>query len=146
MNAGTVRQVGTPAEIYEHPADPFIAQFVGGATLLRGTLDSSARRFMGDAIDLDLPASFHGMNGGMSTLAIKPEAVRLVGDSERKDFHGVVRASEYLGYTTHILLETKGVKIRVTIPTSEVPAGIAVGDTVGARIDWTRCSVFSERE
>ncbi|MFS8198184.1 ABC transporter ATP-binding protein [Streptomyces sp. CWNU-52B] len=38
MDQGRVRQVGTPAEIYEHPADLFVADFVGTANILPATV------------------------------------------------------------------------------------------------------------
>lgn len=38
MNDGTVEQVGTPAEIYEQPETPFIADFVGTSNLFNGQL------------------------------------------------------------------------------------------------------------
>ncbi|MGW0568194.1 ABC transporter ATP-binding protein [Streptomyces tauricus] len=38
MDRGRVRQVGTPAEIYEHPADLFVADFVGTANILPATV------------------------------------------------------------------------------------------------------------
>jgi sulfate transport system ATP-binding protein len=36
MNHGHVEQLGTPGDIYDHPATPFVASFVGGANVLRG--------------------------------------------------------------------------------------------------------------
>jgi sulfate transport system ATP-binding protein len=40
MNAGKVEQAGTPAEIYDHPATPFVASFVGGANVLSGRVQN----------------------------------------------------------------------------------------------------------
>ncbi len=42
MRAGAVEQIGTPAEIYTHPATPFVAEFMGTTNLLDGTVTSSA--------------------------------------------------------------------------------------------------------
>ena len=39
MNEGRVEQIGTPSEIYDRPATPFVASFVGGANVLRGRVD-----------------------------------------------------------------------------------------------------------
>jgi iron(III) transport system ATP-binding protein len=142
MQSGRIQQVGSPEEIYEHPADSFIAQFVGGATLLKGRLNSATGRLAVGGIEMYLPASLRDRHGGNVTLAVKPEGVRLVGDAEQGDFDGVIRAREYLGYTTRLLLEAGGVEIRVTLPTSEVPEGIDVGDSVRARISWSQTSVF----
>ena len=37
MNQGQIEQVGTPQEIYSHPATPFVAKFVGRSNLIAGT-------------------------------------------------------------------------------------------------------------
>jgi putative spermidine/putrescine transport system ATP-binding protein len=44
FNAGRIEQVGTPSQVYEHPASPFVAGFVGTANLITG---SSAERILG---------------------------------------------------------------------------------------------------
>jgi ABC-type Fe3+/spermidine/putrescine transport system ATPase subunit len=38
MHAGAVEQIGTPTEIYDTPRSAFVADFVGAANLIRGTL------------------------------------------------------------------------------------------------------------
>ena len=40
FNLGKVEQVGSPAEVYEHPATPFVAGFVGTSNLISGELAS----------------------------------------------------------------------------------------------------------
>ena len=44
MNRGRIEQVGTPAEIYESPANTFIARFLGEANLIAGTVEGRRRR------------------------------------------------------------------------------------------------------
>ncbi len=43
MNHGRVSQLGTPQEIYDHPADPFVADFIGSSNFLRGHVRGQAR-------------------------------------------------------------------------------------------------------
>src|SRR6202008_4916723 len=40
MNRGRVEQLGTPEELYERPATPFVADFIGTTNLLRGTVEA----------------------------------------------------------------------------------------------------------
>jgi iron(III) transport system ATP-binding protein len=40
MNAGKIEQVGTPREVYHHPASAFVADFIGGANMFEGTVES----------------------------------------------------------------------------------------------------------
>ncbi|TIN31075.1 MAG: ABC transporter ATP-binding protein, partial [Mesorhizobium sp.] len=41
MNAGSVEQIGTPEEVYERPATAFVADFLGKANMLAGTVSRS---------------------------------------------------------------------------------------------------------
>src|SRR6185369_3185882 len=45
MSEGRVLQIGTPYEIYEAPADAFVAQFIGDTNLLKGTITAREGRF-----------------------------------------------------------------------------------------------------
>ena len=42
MNAGRIEQVGTPAEVYDAPANPFVSSFLGNVNLFRGRLHKGA--------------------------------------------------------------------------------------------------------
>jgi sulfate transport system ATP-binding protein len=53
MNEGRVVQVGTPDEVYEHPATPFVFHFLGNVNLFRGRLEEGRLSFGG--IELDAP-------------------------------------------------------------------------------------------
>lgn len=41
MHGGKIEQIGTPMELYEDPATPFVADFIGQANLIEGTLESA---------------------------------------------------------------------------------------------------------
>jgi len=45
MNEGAVRQVGTQRDLYERPADRFVAGFVGRSTFLAGTIEATEARY-----------------------------------------------------------------------------------------------------
>jgi len=47
MNAGRVEQVGTPAQVFEEPASPFVMRFLGAVNVFRGRVDGG-RAFVGD--------------------------------------------------------------------------------------------------
>jgi sulfate transport system ATP-binding protein len=44
MNAGQIEQVGPPAEVYDHPANPFVYQFLGNVNLFHGRIDAGQAR------------------------------------------------------------------------------------------------------
>ncbi|MFZ5882785.1 MAG: ABC transporter ATP-binding protein [Chloroflexota bacterium] len=94
FNEGKIVQVGTPAEIYEHPATAFVAGFVGTSNLVSGEV---AKRITGREIRFSIrPEKIH-----MGTMDTKIEA-----DSYSAD--GVVRDVIYLGLYTRYLIELNG--------------------------------------
>lgn len=91
FNEGRIEQVGAPSEIYERPASPFVAGFVGTSNLIRGDV---AER----------------ITGSRKTFSIRPEKIHLAfsEDSTDGDMYsvaGVVRDVVYLGLYTRYLVE-----------------------------------------
>jgi iron(III) transport system ATP-binding protein len=81
MDHGVVHQVGTPEEVYEQPADLFVADFVGTVNLLEATAVGRTGDELEVKVDgLDAPVratAVAGATEGPVTLAIRPERVRL---------------------------------------------------------------------
>lgn len=94
FNQGRIEQIGSPSEIYEHPASAFVAGFVGTSNLVRGEV---AKRITGSEV----------------TFSIRPEKIHLgsanelvLADSYVTD--GNVRDVVYLGLYTRYLVELDG--------------------------------------
>ncbi len=131
FNGGRVEQVGTPADIYEHPATTFVAGFVGTSNLLTGP---AARAVIGE--------------DGVFT--VRPEKIRLadpnaqVADDEAS-VRGTVREVVYLGPDTRYIVELElGGQLVVTqqnLETSSMEALTAHGRPV--RLVWKRRHVLS---
>ncbi|MBP7891755.1 MAG: polyamine ABC transporter ATP-binding protein, partial [Arenimonas sp.] len=105
MDAGRIRQVGTPDEIYEQPNSRFTAEFIGSVNLFEGRIGE-------DEIDhvtilspqMDAPIYVgHGITGydGMSvSFAIRPEKVRIEKDEPAQRYNkvrGVIEEIAYFG-------------------------------------------------
>jgi putative spermidine/putrescine transport system ATP-binding protein len=92
FNQGRVEQVGTPAQIYERPATPFVAGFVGTSNLLT---DDAAQQVVGDR----------------ATYSIRPEKIRVLKESALADeprhsrATGTVAEVVYLGDATRFLVD-----------------------------------------
>jgi len=94
FSGGKVEQVGSPAEVYEHPATPFVAGFVGTSNLIEGEM---ARR----------------ITGSPSRFSIRPEKIHIVErnapiDESSFGADGRVRDVIYLGLYTRYLVELDG--------------------------------------
>jgi putative spermidine/putrescine transport system ATP-binding protein len=91
FNAGLIEQLGSPADVYEHPATPFVAGFVGTSNLLSG---SAAEAVLGKA----------------GTWSVRPEKIRVLGpDEETWDgqhaVRGTVREVVYVGMSTRFVVD-----------------------------------------
>ena len=80
MRAGRVEQVASPREIYDRPATPFVASFVGTTNLLDGVIrgrdgDTAEIAFAGTTLRL---RGVPGNAGDKVVLSLRPEALRLL--------------------------------------------------------------------
>ena len=81
LNRGVLQQVGAPLEVYDRPANAFVAQFIGTPpmNLLRGVVADGGASVQVGALSLPLPASARGALGGMAGKAVlvgmRPEHV-----------------------------------------------------------------------
>ena len=77
MHAGKVEQLGTPEELYERPANRFVADFIGSTNLLSGRIESDGRVRLSTG-EL-APVAHDGLAAGTEVeISIRPEAVALV--------------------------------------------------------------------
>jgi multiple sugar transport system ATP-binding protein len=72
MNAGILQQVGTPAEIYDHPANLFVAGFIGSPTMnfIPTRVENGTARASGFEVTLPKPVSVPA-----GTLGFRPESI-----------------------------------------------------------------------
>jgi putative spermidine/putrescine transport system ATP-binding protein len=75
MHEGRVQQTGTPEEVHLHPANPFVARFIGGSNMLSGRLDGAGHLMLADGGTIALAGRYPGQ--GEATLAVRPDSVRL---------------------------------------------------------------------
>ncbi len=112
MAEGQVRQIGTPAEVYDAPADLFVANFVGspGMNLLNGTLSSNAEQteFQAQGGKLRLPLGRAVTSAQPVTLGVRPEYLRPEQDGP---IVGQVILDEYLGSHRYTHLQTEGGRV-----------------------------------
>jgi multiple sugar transport system ATP-binding protein len=119
MNGGKVEQIGSPMELYNRPANKFVAGFIG----------SPQMNFI-DAARIGL--------SGAATLGIRPEHLTL--DRKKGDWKGKVIHVEHLGADSNIYLDFEGAGLVTVRETGE--AGYGVGDTVFVNAQAGRSHVF----
>ena len=106
LNAGRIEQIGTPLELYRHPANLFVAGFIGSPSM--NLLDAVIRRTGGtpvaelkDGTAIALPAGFGGADGRAVTVGLRPE--NLVPGGPGTAISGPVQLFEPTGAQTHVL-------------------------------------------
>ena len=105
MSRGRIEQIGTPQEIYDRPANAFVAAFIGQANFIAGVVGGGRLRCGNQVLTLTPPAAF--VDGSEVTLAIRPERARLAGpDDIENRLTGTVRLVQYCGTTREVHLET----------------------------------------
>jgi len=80
MSEGRVRQVGTQRDLYERPADRFVASFVGRSSFLNGVMEAQGRFRTGGGIEIRCAAPASGITG-RAVLALRPERVTVAPDA-----------------------------------------------------------------
>jgi iron(III) transport system ATP-binding protein len=98
MDQGVIQQIGTPLELYDHPVNRFVAQFVGSVNLYEGEFRDG--RFVSPALgDVALPASMASGARSAAHLAFRPHAVRFNESfpAEGLQLEGRVAGAEFLG-------------------------------------------------
>jgi putative spermidine/putrescine transport system ATP-binding protein len=96
MSEGRIEQIGPPAEIYNFPATPFVASFVGTLNLLpANVIDAAAGRIAVQGQEIRGSGPTEG--SGSATVALRPEAVRLGDGGGANRLRGTVEDVSFLG-------------------------------------------------
>ena len=117
MNAGRIEQLGSPRELYEHPATRFVANFIGTSNILTGRLerrgDTWALAGLGPDERVLVADAGDAREGQDVELAVRPEKVVLRAEQDppppgRTALRATVREIVYLGTSTQFRTVTDG--------------------------------------
>jgi iron(III) transport system ATP-binding protein len=99
MNRGCVLQAGSPDEIYNRPASPFVASFIGSMNFIRDAVKEAPRVFRKGGLRLVVDESDPVPEGAPATLAIRPEDILICqnGEAPRNLLTAEVSRLEYRG-------------------------------------------------
>ncbi|GGL50125.1 ABC transporter ATP-binding protein [Wenxinia marina] len=144
MNEGTLQQLGTPDDIYERPANRFVAEFVGSPPInilefgMEDELVQGARRYLGQR---------HPQISGAGSIGIRPESIRIETDKaalREADFSAPAKVSGILptGGSWIVELETGG---RAMFMNTHVAPRVSVGDRLWLQVPARALNVFDAR-
>ena len=130
MNAGCIEQQGTPRDLYERPATPFLARFMGESNPARGQV----QRVGPDRVKVRLgPAEMEiesrAARDGEATIAVRPEAITVeTAPGPGGALPGIIAKASYLGTHMEYSIETEAGTLFATCPRVERP--LAPGEKV----------------
>jgi spermidine/putrescine transport system ATP-binding protein len=137
MNEGVVEQVARPRDLYEHPATPFVAGFIGTSNLLSLKVDERADGVIVTRLanGQRLLAPDPGASAGPVQITVRPEKVKIANGHVPDDcslIGGTVEDIVYLGSMTELIVRlTTGEALTVHhLNDDEFQARADVGDQV----------------
>jgi multiple sugar transport system ATP-binding protein len=112
LRDGRVEQVGTPVELYDRPANRFVAQFIGSPAInffdaVASVRDGQLAIRCGEGIEIGLAGNTSVKDGQPLTCGVRPEDIRL-GERRPADFGlaGFVKSGEFYGADSLIVCDT----------------------------------------
>jgi multiple sugar transport system ATP-binding protein len=113
LSQGRIQQVAPPRQLYLHPANLFVASFIGSPPMnfVKGRLRSGGIEV--GPVDFDLPAEFMGrvMPGNSELLVgLRPESLQLLPPGKREAFMAEIEVIEQLGAESYVYVRISGVE------------------------------------
>lgn len=142
MNHGVVEQFGTPQDIYDRPATMFVADFIGSPSMnfleFHDSVEAGATSVRLQDQPVGIPALRVPFDGDM-VYGVRPEHICL---SDAAGYRGQVVASEYLGTTQIVTLDTHNGEVKARIASGQA---VRVGETVGLEFNGATATLFDSR-
>ena len=121
MSKGKIQQLGTPVEVYERPANKFVADFIGESNFFEGKIKSLSKDEASvfvpslNAEVVGMPVSEGLVKGEDVVVSIRPEKIRITEKDVKNTnlFHAKVTNTVYIGADTHVYVDVNNAKIKV---------------------------------
>ena len=151
MKDGFIQQIGTPQEVFDHPANLFVAGFIGtpqmnffDAKLVKNNDGKYAVAIDGINVELaeDKQARLSAKNVPEQdvTLGVRPDHIMLCADGVK----GAVDVSELMGSSVHLHISTHDHDVVVIVPTNGNAAHFPMGSEVNMIFGGNVAHVFSK--
>jgi iron(III) transport system ATP-binding protein len=135
LDSGRIQQIGSALELYDRPANRFVAAFLGTANLFEGEVDSNGR-FIAEGIVVERIKAA----AGAACLSVRPQDVMIVSSGD--GIAGVIAEREFLGGTMRYRVRVGRQTIAVDMPHRRGEPALVIGDGVKVMIDPDDASVL----
>ena len=137
MNGGILQQVGTPGEIYDHPANLFVAGFIGSPTMNFIPVTTSDGTAKASGFEVKLPQS---VPAGKGTLGFRPESVTDKPSADGANVEMKVDVVERLGSDQFLYGQVGGDQVTARV---DPRMKVAPGDNVKLGLDTRSLHLFN---
>ena len=138
MNGGRIEQLGAPDELYERPATPFVAGFLGISNLLSGVVEGP------DAVRLAegtlVQAQVDGKSGPVAA-GVRPEKITLGEGGGQNRLPGTVAETAYIGVATQLVVDTPAGTVQVFVQNIDSGGRIPMPGS-NVTLSWSSESTF----
>ena len=147
MKDGFMQQIGTPQEVFDHPANVFVAGFIGMPQMnfFDGQLVAEDGKYSVKVMDAvmelspEIQAQLKAKNipSKAVTLGIRPEHVSFVPEAGAHCLTGTVDVSEMMGSEIHLHVNAGGRDVVLRVPTTELANEHKSGFAYGSQVHFT---------
>ncbi|SMQ85515.1 putative spermidine/putrescine transport system ATP-binding protein [Devosia lucknowensis] len=131
MNAGIIQQIAPACDVYENPANEFVANFMGFQNIFDAEARSAQQLAIGDTVIA--VEKIEAQPGSKVRMAIRAERVSLASGHREGAMPGQISSSVYQGEQTSYVVDTATGPVTARIPTTD--ARFAVGEAVSVDLD-----------
>ena len=138
MQAGQVAQLGSPEDVFERPATPFVADFVGRSAKLSGVMEAGRVRCGPAVLQVAAPPP-----SGPVRVFVRPHRIQVLalGEAADNELDGTVVALDYTGEIVQVIVDTPGGRLPVDVATnSGAWRGVQPGQSV--RVGWAAAATL----
>jgi multiple sugar transport system ATP-binding protein len=141
MSEARLQQVGTPQSLYDHPANRFVAGFIGSPSMNFINLTVSGDQMQNEAVSVPIPDPFKGRlpANGSVVLGVRPEHLTLGGGTAAGTLNGTADVVEYLGNEELIHVNAGGQDIVAIIGSEH---RVRPGDAMALQIPLDKVHLF----
>ncbi|WP_195822581.1 ABC transporter ATP-binding protein [Roseobacter sp. MH60115] len=139
LNGGDIQQVGSPLELYERPANKFVAQFIGSPAMnVVPVVGTEFGVTAGNGTEIKLPDQ--PLAAQAKELGVRPEHIDVVNNGTG-DLSAVADVVEHLGSDTNIYVNVEGIGSIMVRKHGNIP--VKPGERLGLRIQTENAHLFA---
>ncbi|QRM57199.1 sn-glycerol-3-phosphate ABC transporter ATP-binding protein UgpC [Sinorhizobium sp. BG8] len=145
LNGGNIEQIGTPLELYNRPANMFVAGFIGSPAMnfLNAQLKRTERgisALLGGGFEIPLPRREYDPAMKDIVIGVRPEDVRI--HPKEAPVQGILKISEPTGPQTHLVIDVGGTDL---LAITDASFSTALGSSIRLAFDTERLHVFDKQ-